>query len=324
MAEHSSRSGRGTAETDPLYPPMEPHANGFLDVGDGHSLYWEECGNPHGPAVVFLHGGPGAGCATAHRRFFDPDNWRIVLFDQRGCGRSRPTADVNANTTQHLIADIEALRESCGIEKWMTFGGSWGSLLAVAYGIAHPDRCTGFVLRGMFLGTSEELRWFVEDMGRFFPNAAAAFREGLPPEEHEDILGNYYRRLMDPNPEIHRPAAQAWGNFESACARLIPSNISDVGASLPLARIEAHYFVNDMFLSDGHILDNIGAIQHLPCIIVQGRYDVICPPWTAQALADAWHGSELVMIDDAGHSAFETGIKAALVQAMDQMKQLSA
>lgn len=321
MAEHTSRSGRSTAGSDPLYRPMEPHANGFLDVGDGHSLYWEECGNPDGPAVVFLHGGPGAGCAAAHRRFFDPGHWRIVLFDQRGCGRSRPTADVNANTTQHLIADIEALRELRGIEKWMTFGGSWGSLLAVAYGITHPDRCTGFVLRGMFLGTSEELRWFVEDMGRFFPNAASAFHNALPAEERKDLLANYYRRLTDPDPDVHGTAAKAWSNFESACARLIPTNISDVGASLPLARIEAHYFVNDMFLADGHIIDNIDAIRHLPCIIVQGRYDVICPPWTAQALADAWPGSELVMIDDAGHSAFETGIKAALVQATDDMKQ---
>jgi len=313
MAAHRQSS-------DMLYPSVEPHASGFLDVGDGHSLYWEECGNADGPAVVFLHGGPGAGCATVHRRFFDPAYWRVILFDQRGCGRSRPTADINANTTQHIIRDMEAIREDRGIETWMCFGGSWGSLLALAYGIAHPTRCSGFVVRGVFLSAAEELRWFMEDMGRFFPNAGRAFREALPPEERDDPMANYYRRLMDPDPNVHQPAAQAWSNYESACARLVPSNTSDVGASLPLARIEAHYFVNRMFLPENHVLDNIQKINHLPCIMVQGRYDIICPPWTAQALADAWPGADLVMINDAGHSAFEPGIKAALVDATDQMK----
>lgn len=323
MAEHGRHSASELRPADPLYPPSEPHASGFLDVGDGHSLYWEECGNPEGPAVVFLHGGPGAGCAPAHRRFFDPEVWRIVLFDQRGCGRSQPSAEVNSNTTQHIIADIEAIREMRGIDSWLTFGGSWGSLLAVAYGIAHPERCTGFVLRGMFLGTSAELRWFMDDMYRFFPSAGKAFRDALPYGERNDPMTNYYRRLMDPDPAVHRPAAQAWSNYESACARLIPSNISDVGASLPLARIEAHYFVNDMFLPDDHVFANINVVNHLPCVIVQGRYDVICPPWTARAVTDAWPGSELVIVDDAGHSAFEPGIKAALVQATDRMKNHS-
>ncbi len=311
--------GKGSA-IDPFYPPMEPHASGSLDVGDGHTLYWEECGNPNGPAVVFLHGGPGAGCATAHRRFFDPDYWRIILFDQRGCGRSRPTADVTANTTQHIISDMETLRMERGIDSWLLFGGSWGSLLALAYGIAHPTRCTGFVVRGVFLSAAEELRWFMEDMGRFFPSARQAFLGTLPPEERDDPLPNYYRRLMDPNPDIHGIAAQGWCGYESACVRLIPSNTSDVGASLPLARIEAHYFINKMFLPENHVLDHTGLINHLPCIIVQGRYDVICPPWTAQKLADAWPGAELIIVNDAGHSAFEPGIKAGLVKATDQMK----
>lgn len=310
----------GQASGDPLYPPIEPHASGFLDVGDGHTLYWEECGNAKGPAVAFLHGGPGAGCAPAHRRFFDPKYWRIVLFDQRGCGRSRPTADVSANTTQHIISDIEAVRVERNIDSWMLFGGSWGSLLALAYGIGHPTRCTGFIVRGVFLGAAEELRWFMDDMERFFPDAGRAFRNTLPPEERNDPLTNYHRRLMDPDPGIHRIAAQAWCNYESACARLVPSNTSDVGASLPLARIEAHYFINNMFLPENHVLGNIGLINHLPCTIVQGRYDVICPPRTAQTLADAWPDVALVTINDAGHSAFEPGIKAALVRATDQMK----
>lgn len=325
MAEHGreppNRQAAGQSSGEQLYPPMEPHASGFIEVEEGHSLYWEECGNPNGPAAVFLHGGPGAGCAAAHRRFFDPKHWRIVLFDQRGCGRSRPSADVGANTTQHIISDMEAIRKDRGIESWMLFGGSWGSLLAMAYGIACPDRCLGFVLRGVFLGTSEELRWFTDDMARFFPDAGRAFRDALPPEERHDLVANYYRRLTDPSPDVHRVAAQAWGNYESACVRLIPSNTSDVGVSLPLARIEAHYFINNMFIPEDHVIDNVGLINHLPCIIVQGRYDVICPPWTAQKLADAWPGIDLVMVDDAGHSAFEPGIKSELVKATDQMKR---
>jgi len=321
MAEYGRRAINGTASTGSLYASTEPYANGFVDVSDGHSLYWEECGNPDGPAVVFLHGGPGAGCAPAHRRFFDPSYWRIILFDQRGCGRSRPTAEVNANTTQHIVSDIEAIRIMRGIDTWLVFGGSWGSLLAVTYGISHPDRCTGFVLRGIFLGTSDEVHWFMNDMERFFPTAGQAFRDALPPEERSDPLTHYHRRLMDPDPDVHRVAAQAWSNYESACAKLVPSTISDVGASLPLARIEAHYFVNDMFLPDNYVLDNVAAVHHLPCTLVQGRYDVICPPWTAHALANAWPGSELIIVNDAGHSAFEPGIKAALVRATDKMKQ---
>ncbi|MBT3559287.1 MAG: prolyl aminopeptidase [Rhodospirillales bacterium] len=309
--------------TGELYPLIEPFNRGNLDVGDGHTLYWEECGNPDGPAVVFLHGGPGAGCAPSHRRLFDPGHWRIVLFDQRGCGLSKPTAGIEANTTQHVIADMEAIRSHLNINDWLVFGGSWGSLLAVAYGIAHSDRCTGFVIRGVFLGEREELRWFVEDMGRFFPNAKRKFVEALPSGERDDIMGNYHKRLIDPDPTIHQPAADAWSNFESACARLIPSGNSDTGGSLSLSRIEAHYFVNDMFLAPRYILDNVAKIAHLPCVMVQGRYDVICPPWTADSLSRAWPGSELVMVNDAGHSAFEPGIRKALVKATDQMRQIN-
>jgi proline iminopeptidase len=308
------------ASSGALYAAIEPFNKGNLDVGNGHTIYWEECGNSQGPAVVFLHGGPGAGCAPAHRRFFDPKYWRIVLFDQRGCGRSRPTAGIEANTTQHIIADMEAIREHLGIDEWLVFGGSWGSLLAVAYGIDHAERCTGFVIRGVFLGEAEELRWFVDDMGRFFPNAKRVLIDTLPPEERNDVMGNFHRRLIDPDPAVHQPAADAWSNYESACARLIPSDVSDTGGSLSLARIEAHYFVNDMFLSPGYILNHVGRISHLPCIMVQGRYDVICPPWTADNLARAWPESQLVIVNDAGHSAFEPGIRKALVQATDQMR----
>ncbi|MBT4891085.1 MAG: prolyl aminopeptidase [Rhodospirillales bacterium] len=303
-----------------LYPPFANNNDGTLDVGDGHQVYWEESGNPAGPAVIFLHGGPGAGCAPAHRRFFDPKHWRIVLFDQRGCGRSTPAASVESNTTQHLIADIESIREHLGIERWLVFGGSWGSTLGLVYGIAHPERCSGFVLRGIFLGQTEEVRWFMEDMGRFFPDAKRNFLAALPEQEHENLLENYHHRLVDVDPDIHRPAAKAWSNYESACARLIPPAHSDTAGSLPLARLEVHYFVNDMFLPQNYILDNITAISHLPCIIVQGRYDIICPPWSAEKLALNWPGSRLEIVGDAGHSAFEPGIVGALVKATNTMK----
>lgn len=322
MHDHRKQDGA-------LYPSIRPRISGELDVGDGHRLYWEECGNPDGPVVVFLHGGPGAGCAPSHRRFFDPAHWRIVLFDQRGCGRSHPTASIEANTTAHIIDDIEVLRTELGIERWMVFGGSWGSLLALAYGIAYPQRCTGFVVRGIFLGHDEELRWFVEDMGRFFPDAHRAFLNALPQIEHDDPLTSYHRRLMDSDPAIHGPAARAWSAYENACARLLPvptgnggGSNDDGGYALPLSRIEAHYFVNKMFLPDGYILDNIERITHLPCIIVQGRYDVICPPWTASKLARTWPKANMVMVDDGGHSAFDPAIRRALVRANDDMRAL--
>ncbi len=322
MAENQIPFDANAGEGE-LYPAIEPRNNGNLNVGDGHTVYWEECGNLDGPAVVFLHGGPGAGCAPTHRRFFDPKHWRIVLFDQRGCGRSRPSAGIEANTTHHIIQDIETIREHLGINNWLVFGGSWGSLLAVAYGIAHTDRCTGFVIRGIFLGEQEELRWFVDDMGRFFPDAKRALTDALPQHERNDIMGNFHKRLIDPDPAVHGPAADAWSSYESACARLNPSSGGDTGGSLPLARIEAHYFVNDMFLPPRYVFDNIDQVSHLPCILVQGRYDVICPPWTADNLARAWPGSQLVIVNDAGHSAFEPGIRKALVQATDRMRKVS-
>jgi len=299
----------------PLYPPIEPHRSGMLDTGDGHEIYWEVCGNPDAPAVIFLHGGPGAGCATAHRRMFDPACWRIVLFDQRGCGKSRPHGSAENNTTDHLIADIETIREMLGIDRWLVFGGSWGSTLGLIYGIRHPERCTGFVLRGIFLGTVAEVDWFLHDMGRFFPDAWSRFVEYLPESERGDLLNAYHARLMSDDDAVHGPAAAAWGGYESACARLVPTGSGDYGGSLPLARLEAHYFVNGMFIEDGYVLKNIGRIAHLPSTIVQGRYDVICPPANAAALAAAWPGADLQLIDEAGHSAFEAPVLEALIDA---------
>lgn len=308
----------------PAFVPVDPVASGLLDVGDGHQIYWEECGSRDGIPVVYVHGGPGAGCAPVHRTFFDPSVYRIILFDQRGAGRSRPYGAWNANTTADLIADMEQLRTHLGVDRWLLFGGSWGSTLSLAYGQAHPDRCLGFVLRGIFLFTEREVDWFVHGMGRFFPDAMNTFLSHLPVEQRQDPLQAYYRLLMDPDPAIHGPAAKHWAGYEDACARLLPMPSALSGLPGPdgridglgIARLEAHYMVNQGFLDEGQLLRDVGRIAHLPCVIVQGRYDVICPPESAYALHQAWSGSRLEMVPDAGHAALEPGIRVALVDAV--------
>ena len=284
---------RDPARTDPLFPEIEPHASGRLSVDARHTLYWEECGNPEGQPIVFLHGGPGGGCLPHHRRFFDPSYWRIVLVDQRGAGRSTPTAEVADNTTWHLVADLERLRSQRGIEQWALFGGSWGSTLALAYAESFPERCTGLVLRGVFLASAAEIAWFMTGMRHMFPEAWERFASFLPADERGDLLGNYHRRLVDPDPAVHGPAAAAWDAYESDCVTLLPRAegppaFESDAIALAIARIEAHYFVHQGFLADGELLGNVHRIAHLPCTIVQGRYDVVCPPVTADALARAW------------------------------------
>ncbi|MBE0533320.1 MAG: prolyl aminopeptidase [Rhodospirillales bacterium] len=309
-------------------PAAPVAACGFLERDGGHCLYWEQSGRPDGMAAVFLHGGPGAGSAPVHRRFFDPRHYRIVLFDQRGAGRSTPPAGIEANTTWHLVDDMEALRRHLGIERWLVFGGSWGATLALAYGIRHPERCAGFVLRGVFLGRDEEVDWFLHGMGRVFPEAGRAFTEFLPAAERGDLLAAYHARLTDPDPARHRPAARAWAAYETACSTLLPMPADGAAlalndaAALSLARLSAHYFRHRLFLADSPLLDNLAAIRRLPCVIVQGRYDMVCPIATAEALHRAWPGSELAEVPDAGHSAFEPGVRAALVAATERMKRL--
>ncbi|KIL97285.1 Proline iminopeptidase [Paramagnetospirillum magnetotacticum MS-1] len=306
-----------------LFAPFEPHATGRLPVGDGHDLYWEVSGNPDGPVVVFVHGGPGAGTAPAYRRFFDPRFWRIVLFDQRGSGRSRPHASVEANTTPHLVADMEMLRHHLGVERWLLFGGSWGSTLALAYGETYPERCTGFVMRGVFLFRPQEVEWFMTGMGAFFPEARRRFLDYLPEAEREQPLASFLRRLNHPDSAIHMPAARAWCGYEEACSRLLPRDETGDGdgpATLALARIEAHYMAHDGFMRPNQLLDDLYRIRHLPAIIVQGRYDMVCPPSSADDLARAWRGCELRVVPDAGHSAMEPGIRAGLVDAVERMK----
>ena len=308
-----------------LFPEIEPYASGRIALDAVHVMQWEACGNPNGVALVFLHGGPGGGCLPYHRRFYDPAYWNIVLYDQRGAGRSTPAAGLVDNTTQHLVADLERLRIERGIERWVVFGGSWGSTLALAYAETHPDRVLGLVLRGIFLATASEIDWFMHGMRNIFPEAWRAFAETLPPTERTDLLGNYYRRLTDPDPAIHLPAARAWDRFEGACTTLLPaaeplSRFDGDAAALAIARIEAHYFVHRGFLTPSQLLDGVVKIRHLPCTIVQGRYDIVCPPVTADALARAWPEAEYIVVPDAGHSVREPGIARALVGAVERMQ----
>lgn len=310
---------------DRLYPAIEPRKSGFLDVDAPHRIYWEDCGNPQGVPVCFLHGGPGAGTTAGHRRFFDPDFYRVILHDQRGAGRSRPLAEIRDNDTQSLVADIETLRETLGIERWVVFGGSWGSSLALVYAQTHPERVRALVLRGIFLCRQKEIEWFLHGMGTFFPEEHARFLGHLPESERADPLDAYYRRLCDPSPDIHRRAADVWSRYEAVCSTLKPNadSLRSVGApdaALPLARLEAHYFKNGLFVRENQILEDIARLRGIPGIVVQGRYDIVCPPTSAYDLVSAWPDARLRMIDDAGHSATEPGIMRALVDAMDGLR----
>ncbi|MBS0002687.1 MAG: prolyl aminopeptidase [Thioalkalivibrio sp.] len=308
-----------------LYPPIEAGETGTLDVGDGHRLYWETCGDPDGLPVVFLHGGPGSGCEPWHRRFFDPARYRIVLFDQRGSGRSTPHAGLEANTTPHLVEDIERLRESLGVRRWVVFGGSWGSTLGLAYAQAHPDRVLGLVLRGIFLCRPRDIRWFYQSgADRLFPEAWSRFRELIPEEERVDMVAAYHRRLTGSDRELRERAAQAWSVWEgsSSCLRPNPdvvAHFADPSVAVSLARIECHYFFNDSFLEPDHLLRDAGRLAGIPGYIVHGRYDVVCPVEQAVALHRVWLQAELRIVPDAGHSAAEPGIARELVKATDAL-----
>ena len=319
--------GPNTTARRELYPPLEPYASGMLALDGRHQMYWEEAGNPRGVPVVFLHGGPGAGATPAHRRFFDPGHYRIVVFDQRGAGRSRPHAELADNTTPHLVADIETLRRRRGVDRWIVFGGSWGSTLGLAYAEAYPERVRALVLRGIFLGRQREIDWFLYGARAVFPEAWRTFAETIPENERSELLAAYYRRLGDPDPAVHMPAARAWSAYEGACSTLLPSAetasaFAEDRTALGLARIEAHYFRHRAFLADEALIVDIGRVRRLPATIVQGRYDMVCPIESADDLARAWPEAHYVIVPDAGHSAMEPGIRAALVAAMERYKTL--
>jgi proline iminopeptidase len=324
MPDDIAAAHRVRTADDALFPPIEARVSGRLKVSDLHDLYWEEAGSADGLPVVFLHGGPGAGISPKHRQFFDPAAWRVVLHDQRGAGRSTPFAEMTDNTTQHLIADIERLRETRGIDKWVVFGGSWGSTLALAYAQAHPDRCLGLILRGIFLGEDSETDWFMYGLRELSPVAWREFAALIPEAERGDLLGAYYRRLCDPDPAVNEPAGVAWSLYEARSSTLYPepaleAEMTSPAKALAISRIEAGYFVEKLFLEPGQLLRDVGKIRHLPATIVQGRYDLLCPIVAAEALHDAWPEAEYELIPDAGHSAFEPSIARALVAATNRM-----
>jgi len=309
-----------------LYPDIEPYRTDRLAVDDLHTLHIEECGNPHGLPVLFLHGGPGAGVSTYHRRFFDPARYRIVLFDQRGAGKSTPHAELRDNTTQHLVADIEKIRVHCGIERWVVFGGSWGSTLALAYAQAHPERVLGLVLRGIFLGRPGELRWFNElDGGArwIFPERWRRYLDYIPEAEHGELVEAYWRRLDDPDPDVRLAAALAWGWWEGGSTTLVhdpqeSGNFEEPAIAISVARAEAHYFRHRVFLEPDQLLRGVDRIRHIPATIVHGRYDIICPVKSAIDLAAAWPQASLHIVL-AGHSAADPAIVDVLVGATDAL-----
>ncbi len=314
-----------TTQLFDFYTEIGPNRSGYLRLDERHEMYWEESGNAHGVPVIFLHGGPGAGATPQHRRFFDPAFYRIIIFDQRGAGRSQPLGEIIDNTTPLLVADIEQLREFLGVERWLVFGGSWGSTLALAYAESHPERCTGLILRGIFLCRKSEIDWFLYGLRTFFPEAWDDFVAPIPERERSDLLIAYYWRLNDPDPAVHMPAARNWSTYEARCSTLLPNPslvshyASDVTA-LGLARIEAHYFVHNIFLPDNSLLDNVGKIRHIPAVIVQGRYDAVCPIISADDLRKAWPEAEYIVVPGAGHAAFEPGIRSQLIAAADRFK----
>jgi proline iminopeptidase len=310
-----------------LYPPIEPYDTGMLPVSPVHTLYYEQSGNPAGTPVVFLHGGPGGGTKADYRQYFDPEAYRIVLFDQRGSGQSTPHANLEDNTTWHLVDDIERLREHLGIESWVVFGGSWGSTLALAYGETHPARCRALVLRGIFLCRRKELIWFYQQgADAIYPDLFETYIAEIPEAERDDVIAAYYKRLTSDDEDVRLSAARAWSVWEGSTSKLIPdpdsiARFDEPHLALSLARIECHYFVNGAFFeTDNWLIENVDRIRHIPAVIVQGRYDVVCPIMSAWALHVAWPEADFHIIQDAGHAVSEPGIVSALVEATDRFR----
>jgi proline iminopeptidase len=308
-----------------LYPPIEPYDTSRLKVSDIHELYYEQCGNPNGKPVVFLHGGPGAGLVPEYRQFFDPESYRVVLFDQRGSGQSTPHASLEDNTTWQLVSDIEHLREHLRIDAWQVFGGSWGSTLALAYAETHPGRVRELILRGIFLGRPNEAHWsYQEGANAIFPDCWEEYVCLIPEAERGDLLSAYHRRLTSDDEATRLEAAGAWATWEASLLKLIPdqeliNHFADPQVALAVARLECHYMVNNCFFeTDNYLIENVGKIRHIPGVIVQGRYDVVCPMTSAWDLHRAWPEAELKIIPDAGHSVTEPGILSALVDATDR------
>ncbi len=312
-----------------LYPVLEPYDEGKLEVSELHTIHYEQSGNPEGKPVVFLHGGPGGGSEPHYRRFFDSKKWRIVVFDQRGCGKSTPYAELKENTTWDLVEDIEKLRRYLKIERWVVFGGSWGSTLSLAYGEKHPDSCKGFILRGIFMLRRQELLWFYQEgTSRIYPDAWEKYLAPIPEAERGDLMAAYYKRLTSPDEKVRLEAARAWSVWEASTSKLLPDpklveKFEKPKMAEAFARIECHYFVNKGFFEcDDQLLRDVGRIRHLPCVIVHGRYDVVCPVENARDLHRAWPEAELRISSDAGHSMLEPGNRSALIEAADKFSEL--
>jgi proline iminopeptidase len=317
-------TGIDTASRRTLYPPIEPYRSGRLDVGDGHELYWEQCGNPDGKPAVMLHGGPGAGCSTDHRRQFDPERYNVTLFDQRGCGRSTPHASLEANTTWHLVEDIERLRAHLGIERWLVFGGSWGSTLALAYAQTHPERATELVLRGIFTFRQSELDWLYQyGASEIFPDKWEEFLAPIPESERDDLVAAYHRRLTGDDSAERLAAAKAWSKWEAETVTLLPDphvieEHTGDDFAIAIARIENHYMINKGWLDEGQLIANADRLRDIPGVIVQGRYDCCTPPVAAWDLKRAWPEAELVIVPDGGHLFTEPGVLDGLIRAADR------
>ncbi len=311
----------------PLFPAIEPYSSGYLNVGDGHELYWEQSGNPEGKPIVFLHGGPGGGTSPLNRCFFDPDAYRIILFNQRGAGRSTPHASAAHNTRAHLVADIELLRRHLKIEQWHVFGGSWGSTLALSYASAHPERCRALILRGIFLLEQEEIDWWLYGTRQLFPESWEQFARHIPEEDRHDLLGAYHRRLFSGNPLVEMEAAIHWTSYEGAMAALLPKVETIVtpeqkAHALALARLECHYFTQEVIAPGQSLLHQVDRFRHIPAIIIHGRYDCVCPLATAHRLHLAWPEADYIIVPDGGHSALDPAIRSRLIEATEHFKTI--
>ena len=313
--------------SDSFFPEIEPYAHGLLDVTGGHRIYYEECGNPAGTPALFLHGGPGSSCNPGHRRFFDPLHYRIILFDQRGCGRSLPFAELRGNTTDSLIVDIERLRAMLKIERWLLFGGSWGSTLALAYAEAHPQSVSGLILRGIFLGSKQELDWYCYGLKSFAPEAWSRFSGFVPEEHRDDMLDYYYHAIHQPEAHLAQAAARAWNAYESELMMLGElRQVAKPGLAdeemLGRARVQTHYLFNHCFLSEEQLLQGLAKIRQLPASIVHGRFDMVCPVATAYTLHSAWPEAQFTVVENAGHSASTPALAAELVAATERFKSI--
>ncbi|MAZ76005.1 MAG: prolyl aminopeptidase [Micavibrio sp.] len=311
-----------------LFPEIVPYSSGYLPVENPHEIYWEQSGNPDGTPVVVLHGGPGGGTSPVNRQFFDPDHYRIILFDQRGAGKSTPPVCLINNTTQHLVQDIEALREHLGIEKWHVFGGSWGSTLALSYAAKHADKIKSMVLRGIFLMEEQEIDWLLYGLKTIYPESWEQFVSIIPENEHDDLLNAYHKRLNSDDPEIRMEAAMSWSLYESACSSLIPNyeiitTDEQRAQALAIATIEVHYFYNQLIKTEDSLLNQVNAFRSIPTMIVQGRYDMICPIATAHKLHTNWPEADYIVVPDGGHSALDPPVRSRLIEATENMKSIS-